>query len=146
VLCISDSEAAAVRAAAAQAGADHFITNLPQGYDTIVGERGQGLSGGEIQRIALARAFLKNAELIVLDEPDASLDPATAALITASVERLARDRTMLIIAHRLESVRHADRILVIDHGRIIESGDHASLLARHGLYATMSALRQDVPA
>ncbi len=140
------ADAAAVRAAAAQAGADHFITNLPQGYDTIVGERGQGLSGGEIQRIALARAFLKNAELIVLDEPDASLDPATAALITASVERLARDRTMLIIAHRLESVRHADRILVIDHGRIIESGDHASLLARHGLYATMSALRQDVPA
>jgi ATP-binding cassette subfamily C protein CydD len=140
------ADAAAVRAAAAQAGADHFITNLPQGYDTIVGERGQGLSGGEIQRIALARAFLKNAELIVLDEPDASLDPATAALIGASIERLARDRTMLIIAHRLESVRHADRILVIDHGRIIESGDHASLLARHGLYATMSALRQDVPA
>ncbi|MCW8306769.1 thiol reductant ABC exporter subunit CydD [Acidiphilium sp. PA] len=140
------ADAAAVRAAAAQAGADHFITNLPQGYDTIVGERGQGLSGGEIQRIALARAFLKNAELIVLDEPDASLDPATAALIGASIERLARDRTMLIIAHRLESVRHADRILVIDHGRIVEFGDHASLIARRGLYATMSALRQDVPA
>jgi ATP-binding cassette subfamily C protein CydD len=140
----ADTEA--VRAAAKLASADDFITRLPQGYDTLLGDRGQGLSGGEIQRIALARAFLKDADLVVLDEANASLDPETSARITASVERLARNRTMLVIAHRLETVQRADRILVLDHGRIVEAGNHAALLERGGLYAGMSALYQEADA
>ncbi|MDD2878533.1 MAG: thiol reductant ABC exporter subunit CydD [Acidiphilium sp.] len=136
----------AVRAAATLANADEFISKLPHGYDTVLGDRGQGLSGGEIQRIALARAFLKNADLIVLDEASASLDPETSALITASVEHLGRNRAMLVIAHHLDTVRRADRILVLDHGRIVEAGNHASLLERGGRYAGMSALYQEAGA
>jgi ATP-binding cassette, subfamily C, bacterial CydD len=131
---------AAVRRAAAEANAAAFIERLPQGYDTIVGDRGQGLSGGEIRRVALARAFLKNADLVILDEASASLDPETAALVNQAIERLARDRAMLIIAHRLESVVTADRILVLNEGRIVEAGTHAMLLANQGFYAETSAL------
>jgi ATP-binding cassette subfamily C protein CydD len=141
-----DATPLAVREAALLANADDFITRLPQGYDTLLGDRGQGLSGGEIQRIALARAFLKNAELIVLDEANASLDPATSALITAAIDRLTQGRTVLMIAHRLETVRHADRILVIDHGRIVEAGTDAELRRGNGLFAAMSALYQDCAA
>ncbi|MGC9270488.1 thiol reductant ABC exporter subunit CydD [Acidiphilium sp.] len=141
-----DADEAAVRAAARLAHADDFIAGLPHGYATILGDRGQGLSGGEIQRIALARAFLKNADLVVLDEAAASLDPATAAMITAAIARLAQDRATLVIAHHLDSVADADRILVLDHGRIIEAGTHRSLLDRAGLYAEMQALYQPVGA
>jgi ATP-binding cassette subfamily C protein CydD len=130
----------AIRRAAAEANAAQFIERLPQGYDTIVGDRGQGLSGGETRRVALARAFLKNADLVILDEATASLDPETAALIAQSVERLARGRAMMIIAHRLESVVTADRILVLNEGRIVEAGSHATLLSNQGLYAETSAL------
>jgi ATP-binding cassette subfamily C protein CydD len=135
-----DADDAAVRRAAQAANAAPFIERLPQGYDTIVGDRGQGLSGGEIRRVALARAFLKNADLVILDEATASLDPETAALIAQAIERLARGRAMLIIAHRLESIVTADRILVLDEGRIVEAGSHATLLANQGPYAETSAL------
>lgn len=141
-----DADMDAVREAATLANAAGFIDALPAGYDTLVGDRGQGLSGGEIQRIALARAFLKDAELVVLDEASASLDPETEQLITDSVERLARDRAMLVIAHRLNTVRHADHILVLEQGRIVEQGEHAALLAQAGRYAQMLGLYQSSPA
>jgi ATP-binding cassette subfamily C protein CydD len=131
---------AAVRAAAAHAFATEFIEALPAGYDTEVGERGAGLSGGQIQRIALARAFLRDARLVVLDEATASLDPASEAAVQRAVDALAVGRAMLVIAHRLATVRDADRILVIDHGRIVEQGDHAALTARDGPYRRMVRL------
>ena len=130
----------AVRDAARRAHATEFIEQLPLGYDTPVGERGAGLSGGQIQRVALARAFLRDARLVILDEATANLDPASEALVQQAVDALARDRGMLIIAHRLTTVRNADRILVIDAGRIVEDGDHDSLIARDGPYRRMVRL------
>ncbi|GAB0117063.1 thiol reductant ABC exporter subunit CydD [Acidisoma sp. 7E03] len=130
----------AVIRAAEMAEADGFIRRLPQGYETVVGERGQGLSGGEIRRIALARALLKPADLLVLDEAEASLDEATAARIRANLARLERDTAVLLIAHRLESAETADRILVLRDGRIVEQGTPAALLGRAGDYATMHSL------
>lgn len=130
---------AEVQEAARQAHAEEFIERLPQGYDSPIGEGGQGLSGGEIQRLALARAFLKEAPLVVLDEPTASLDPESEALVQAAIERLAVGRTLLVVAHRLATVRHTDRILVLDRGRVAESGSHAELLAANGLYARLAS-------
>jgi ATP-binding cassette subfamily C protein CydD len=134
------ADMAAVREAARRAHAAEFIDRLPAGYDTIVGERGAGLSGGQIQRIALARAFLRDAKLVILDEATANLDPASEALVQQAVDELARGRGMLVIAHRLATVRHADRILVLDGGRIIEDGDHDSLVVRDGPYRRMVRL------
>lgn len=127
-----------VRKAARLAGADAFIEALPQGYDTLLGERGAGLSGGQIQRLALARAFLKDAPVILLDEPTANLDGHTQAGIHAAIERLARGRTVLLVAHRLASARLAPRILVLRDGRLVESGSHRQLLAHNGLYAALA--------
>jgi ATP-binding cassette subfamily C protein CydD len=126
-----------VRQAARLARADEFIERLPQGYGTFVGERGQGLSGGQIRRIALARAFLRDARLVILDEPTASLDLESERQIAAGIESLSRGRTLLIIAHRLQTVREADRILVLDEGKVEEEGSHADLMRREGLYRCM---------
>ncbi|BCV22645.1 thiol reductant ABC exporter subunit CydD [Moorella sp. Hama-1] len=121
-------------AAAEQAGAHKFITRLPLGYDTPIGERGSRLSGGQRQRLAIARAFLKDAPLLVLDEATANLDPATDRVIQAALERLMVGRTALIITHRLTTIYRADRILVLAGGRVIEAGRHEELIARQGLY------------
>jgi ABC-type multidrug transport system fused ATPase/permease subunit len=120
--------------AAEQAYAHDFIQALPQGYDTLVGERGGRLSGGQAQRIALARAFLKDAPLLILDEATANLDPEDQARIQDSIERLLRGRTALIIAHRLPNVYRADQIVVMADGRAVESGTHKALLERGELY------------
>jgi ATP-binding cassette subfamily C protein CydD len=128
---------AALRTAAKNAHALDFIERLPLGFDTMVGDRGQGLSGGEIQRIALARAFYKDAPLVILDEPSASLDPESERLITAAITRLARNRTVLVIAHRLTTVETCDQIIHLDGGRIVERGTHPELLERNGAYAAL---------
>ncbi len=128
-----------VQAAAEQAYAAEFIVKLPQGYDTLIGEAGQGLSGGQVQRIALARAFLKDAPLVILDEATANLDRASETLVQAGVERLAQGRTLVMIAHRLRTVQTADRIVVLDQGTVSAIGAHAELLVSSPLYQQMQA-------
>jgi ATP-binding cassette subfamily B protein len=120
--------------AALWAGAHDFIADQPQGYETQLGERGAQLSGGERQRICVARAFIKDAPILILDEPTSSIDSKTEAIILDSLERLMAGRTSFMIAHRLSTVRHVDKIVVVDHGRVVEQGTHDELLARDGLY------------
>ncbi|HEX5313822.1 MAG TPA: thiol reductant ABC exporter subunit CydD [Gammaproteobacteria bacterium] len=133
-LGLSDATDEAVVAAAKHAHAHAFIERLPRRYDTLLGEDGAGLSGGEIQRIALARAFLRDAPLVVLDEPTASLDAESEAEILAAIETLAQGRTVLTIAHRLHTVRTADRIVMLEAGRVVAAGTHAALAEREGPY------------
>jgi len=133
----SAADADSVREAARLALADEFIEALPHGYETVVGEGGQGLSGGQVQRLALARAFLKNAPLVLLDEPSANLDIESERKLNKAIARLARDRTTITIAHRLNTVRQADRILVLERGRLVETGSHGDLLENHGLYGQL---------
>jgi ATP-binding cassette subfamily C protein CydD len=128
--------------AAQQAGAEAFIAALPDGYETRVGERGARLSGGQAQRIALARAFLKDAPLIVLDEATANLDPQTEAALLEAMRALLRGRTALVIAHRLRTVRHADQIVVLSGGRIVQAGTHVSLQDQPGLYQRLLAAQE----
>jgi ABC-type multidrug transport system fused ATPase/permease subunit len=123
--------------AATSANALSFIEALPEGWETVVGERGLRLSGGERQRIAIARALLKDAPILILDEATSNVDVASEAEIHASLERLRRGRTTLVIAHRLSTVQGADRILVIDRGRIVEEGTHDQLLGRDSRYARL---------
>ncbi len=134
----SDEE---VKQAARMAAAHEFIEALPQGYDTSLGERGLRLSGGQRQRIAIARALLKNPCLLLLDEATSALDAESERLVQAALEAAMQGRTTLVIAHRLATVQRADRILVMDEGRIVETGTHASLVARGGLYAQLAALQ-----
>ncbi len=130
-----DATTAQIERAARLANAHDFITRLPRGYQTLVGERGVKLSGGERQRVALARAFLADAPILILDEATSSLDSESEALIQEAMERLMAGRTSIIIAHRLSTVRAVDRILVFEHGRIVEDGSHGALLERpHGHY------------
>ncbi len=129
-----DASLEAVRAAAAQAGADDFIMALPHGYDTPLGERGAGLSGGQIQRLALARAFLKDAPVLLLDEPTAHLDALTQTQIHDALRRLAHGRTVLLVAHRPSTARLADHVVVLDGGKVAQSGTHDALGAQAGLY------------
>jgi ATP-binding cassette subfamily B protein len=129
--------------AAAQAAHIHdFIESLPDKYESIVGERGLKLSGGEKQRVAIARAILKEPRILIFDEATSALDSKSEKAIQAELKRIAENRTTLVIAHRLSTIVDADRILVMDHGRIAESGTHRELLERNGVYAHMWALQQ----
>ncbi len=132
---------AEIEAAAQAAAADGFIRALPQGYDTPVSPSEQSFSGGERQRLSIARAMLRDAPILLLDEPTSALDAESEAQIRLGLDRLARGRTTLVIAHRLATVLDADLIVVMDHGRIVEQGTHAELLAREGLYADLYALQ-----
>ena len=136
-----DATDAEVRAAAEAAQADAFIRALPDGYDTAIGERGVKLSGGQRQRLSLARAILRDPDLLILDEATASVDTATELAIQRSLAAVTAERTSIVIAHRLSTVRDADEIIVLDQGRVRERGDHAALLAMDGLYATMWAIQ-----
>ena len=130
-----------IEAAARAAGADGFIRDLPQGYDTQVGEHGVRWSGGQRQRLAIARAMLKDAPILLLDEATSALDSESERQVQAALRTLIRGRTTLVIAHRLSTVQGADLICVVDRGRIVESGRHAELLARDGLYARLYAMQ-----
>ena len=126
-----------VQAAAKIANADEFIREMPEGYDTIIGERGVGLSGGQKQRISLARAILKDPSIIILDDTTSAIDMETESLIQNELKKISDERTVFIIAHRISSIIHADQILVLDNGRLVERGTHEQLLAKKGYYSTV---------
>ncbi len=134
-----------IEAAAKAANIHDFVITLPEGYDTTVGERGARLSGGQRQRLSLARAILRDAPILLLDEPTSALDTESEALVQEALDRLMAGRTTVVVAHRLSTIVHADRVLVLDDGRIVEAGTHQELLARGGLYEELYR-RQFEPA
>jgi ATP-binding cassette, subfamily B, bacterial len=138
----SGSSHAEIIAATKTAQLHDLISSLPDGYNTPVGERGVGISGGERQRIAIARVLLKNPRLLIFDEATSALDSDSEHAIAQELERLSRDRTTLIIAHRLSTIVNADAIIVMDRGHIVERGTHAELLSKHGAYARLWLLQQ----
>ena len=131
-----------VVAAAKKACCDDFIDALPDGYNTVVGEGGATLSGGEKQRLSIARAMLKDAPIVIFDEATANVDPENEDRLQAAIEALTRDKTIIMIAHRLKTVRHADQIVVLDGGRIVQRGTHDELLAQKGIYSDLVGMRE----
>ena len=136
-----EADPSAVEAAARAAESHDFLSALPEGYDTYLGERGVRLSGGQQQRVAIARALLRDAPILLLDEATSSLDAQSERLVQHALERLMEHRTTLVIAHRLATVQKADRIVVLDGGRIVAQGTHAELLREGGLYAELAKLQ-----
>jgi subfamily B ATP-binding cassette protein MsbA len=136
------ASSAEVEAAARAANIHEFIDSLPEGYRTVVGERGSKLSGGQLQRITIARAILKDAAILLLDEATSSLDSESEDLVQRALNNLMRGRTCFVIAHRLSTVRNADRILVMEAGRIVQDGRHADLVAADGLYRRLHDLQR----
>jgi ATP-binding cassette subfamily B protein/subfamily B ATP-binding cassette protein MsbA len=136
-----DATLSEIMLAAKAANADEFIRSLPEGYDSMIGERGASLSGGQRQRVAIARAILKDSPILLLDESTSALDAETESGIMGALERLQAGRTTIIIAHRLSTIRNADRIVVLDSGRIVATGAHQDLMARCGLYRHMHSLQ-----
>jgi ATP-binding cassette, subfamily B, bacterial HlyB/CyaB len=130
-----------VIAAATLAGAHEFILELPEGYDTLVGERGSTLSGGQRQRIAIARALIADPKILIFDEATSALDYESERVIQQNMKEIARDRTVLIIAHRLSTVRAADRIVTLERGRLVEDGTHDALIKTGGRYATLHRMQ-----
>ncbi|NNM98743.1 MAG: ATP-binding cassette domain-containing protein, partial [Candidatus Eremiobacteraeota bacterium] len=143
-----DATLAQIHEATRAANIHDFIETLPQGYETVVGERGHKLSGGERQRLAIARVLLKNPRILILDEATSALDSENEAAIQSALERLMRGRTSMVIAHRLSTVVNADTIFVVEGGRIVESGSHDELLARDGVYARLyrTQFRERIPS
>jgi subfamily B ATP-binding cassette protein MsbA len=130
----ADASEAEVLTAAKQAFADEFICQMPEGYQTLIGDRGVRLSGGQRQRLCIARAILRNAPILLLDEATSALDTESEAMVQQALSNLMRDRTTFVIAHRLSTIKHADRILVLDQGSVRESGTHQELMEKQGLY------------
>ena len=137
----TEADPEAIRAAAQAANAWEFIERLPQGLDTPVGENGSLLSGGQRQRLAIARAILRDAPILILDEATAALDNESERLVQDALQRLMPDRTTLVIAHRLSTIEHADQVLVLDQGRVVERGNHAELMAANGVYAHLHGMQ-----
>ena len=130
--------------AAKLAGAHDFILELPEGYDTVVGERGASLSGGQRQRVAIARALVTNPRILIFDEATSALDYESERIIQQNMQRIAQGRTVLIIAHRLSTVRRSDRIFTIDRGRLVEDGTHEELIKQGGRYAMLHRVQADI--
>ena len=128
--------------AAKKACCHDFISALPDGYDTVIGEGGASISGGEKQRISIARAIIKDSPVIILDEATANVDPENEWMLQNAIRELTKSKTVIMIAHRLKTVRHADKIIVLDGGKIVEEGTHKELLAKQGKYAEFIAMRE----
>jgi subfamily B ATP-binding cassette protein MsbA len=136
------AEADAIQEAASVANAHSFIVQKEQGYETNIGDRGSKLSGGEKQRVTIARALLKNPPILILDEATSSLDTESERLVQDAINHMMKNRTSIVIAHRLSTIRHADLILVLDKGRIVERGTHESLLAGGGIYKKLIEMQE----